>query len=96
MSRLMMALIVLLLSSAAFANERFVCTQGDQQRVIEVVYLSDGAVPCEVRYDKGMGAEVLWSAQNSEGYCESHAKEFVQKQEGWGWTCTRYQDDKME
>jgi hypothetical protein len=96
MKRLLVASIMLLLSITAFANERFVCSHGDQQRVIEVVYLSDGPLPCEVTYDKGMGAEVLWSAQNTEGYCESHAKEFVEKQEGWGWTCTRYQDDTME
>ncbi|MEJ2762306.1 MAG: hypothetical protein P8126_12520 [Gammaproteobacteria bacterium] len=85
------ALILLVTSTAVFADVRFVCTAGDQQRTITVAYLSDGPLPCEVRYDKGMGPKVLWSAQNTEGYCESHAKDFVQKQEGWGWTCTRYQ-----
>ena len=87
---------LLLFCAAASANERFVCTHGDQQRVIEIVYMGDGPVPCEVRYDKGDGAQVLWSAQNSEGYCESHAKAFVEKQEGWGWSCSQSQDDRME
>jgi hypothetical protein len=27
------------------------------------------------------------SAQNEEGYCEEKAKELVEKQLGWGWSC---------
>ena len=96
MNRLILTVVLALPSVAAYANERFVCTHGDQQRVIEIVYMGDGPVPCEVRYDKGDGSQVLWSAQNTEGYCESHAKAFVEKQEGWGWNCSRSQDDQME
>jgi len=90
------ALILLALCTVAVADVRFECTRGDQTRTITVVYLSDGPLPCEVSYDKGDGAKVLWSAQNTEGYCESHAKAFVAKQEGWGYSCTRYQDSGMD
>jgi len=93
MCKSFVTLMLLLMSAAALGDVRFVCTMGGQERTITVAYQSNGPLPCEVRYDKGMGPKVLWSAQNTEGYCESHAKEFVQKQEGWGWTCTRYEDN---
>ena len=84
---LLVAALSLCLSPLVSADEKFVCTQGDMQRVIEVVYMGEGPVPCEVRYDKGEGVEVLWSAENTEGFCESNAKSFVEQQEGWGWSC---------
>jgi len=87
------ALALLVTCTAAAADIRFVCTRDGHERTITVAYLSDGPLPCEVRYDKGDGARVLWSAQNTEGYCESHAKDFVAKQENWGYSCTRYQDN---
>lgn len=98
MSKSFVMLILMAMSTVALGDVRFVCTNGGQQRTITVAYLSDGPLPCEVRYDKGMGAKVLWSAQNTEGYCESHAKDFVQKQEGWGWTCSQSQgqDNSMK
>jgi hypothetical protein len=91
MGRILALIMLLCFGSAALADQQFVCAGGGQERIISVVYLSDGPLPCEVRYDKGDGAEVLWSAQNTEGYCESKAKEFVNKQEGWGYDCTLYQ-----
>ncbi len=84
------ALSTLFLAAPALANQTYVCTHGDKQRVISVVYATEGqTVPCEVTYDKGMGAESLWQAQNLAGYCEEQAAAFVEKQRGWGWTCTQ-------
>lgn len=83
------ALTTLFISSTALANETYTCVHGNQQRVISVVYANEGAsVPCEVTYDKGMGAVSLWQAENLVGYCEEKAAAFVEKQRGWGWTCT--------
>ena len=71
----------------AFAGTNYVCTQAGMERKIEVVYLAEGKVPCEVRYTKFGDTQVLWSAQAEEGYCEARAAEFVEKQRGWGWEC---------
>jgi len=94
MNRFLVLLTVLLFNNIALADEDFICARGDLERVISVVYLGDGPVPCEVRYDKGDGqaARVLWSAEHTEGYCESKAKEFVDRQEGWGYSCTHYRE----
>lgn len=84
------AVAALSFSSAAFANEVYTCTHAGQQRVINVVYVNEGQlVPCQVTYDKGAGAKVLWSAQYQAGYCEEKAEAFVEKQKGWGWTCEK-------
>ncbi len=71
------------------AADAYTCTHNGQERKIEVIYKVEGQkVPCEVVYEKASGAQVLWSAQAQEGYCEEKASAFAQKQEGWGWTCT--------
>ena len=36
---------------------------------------------------KGVEDQVLWSAQNDAAYCDFKAKGFVEKLEGWSWTC---------
>lgn len=77
-------------SAAATAEEapRFVCTSGDSERVIEVVYNNpDQTLPCEVRYHKDGAEETLWRAQNEEGFCEQQAQEFAADQQQWGWEC---------
>ena len=72
------------------AGEKYVCNNGDAKRVISVMYESAlEPVPCEVQYDKGDGAQTLWSAQAEAGYCEAKASEFVAKQESWGWSCEK-------
>lgn len=81
-------IMTLLFSAAVLADSEFVCTMGDEERTISVIYQGDGLVPCEVHYDKGQGAEVLWSAEHTEGFCENKAREFVSRQEGWGYTCS--------
>ena len=68
-------------------NQSTVCSHGDQIRIIEVVYSGENNVPCSVQYTKEEGTQTLWSAANTEGYCESKAADFVEKQKGWGWSC---------
>ncbi len=75
-------------SVQAIENQKTVCSHGNQTRVIEVVYSTEESTPCEVRYSKEEGAKILWSAENLAGYCEEKAGAFVEKQQGWGWSCT--------
>lgn len=93
---LIITLLSLFLGGTAAAGERFVCTQGPQKRVISVVHPGDGALPCQVRYDKGSEEpRVLWSAENTKGYCASKAKQFARKQEqAFGYDCSRRQAGK--
>jgi len=84
------AVTTFFVTSAAYANETYICKHDTQVRQIQVVYESASAkVPCEVTYDKGQGATSLWQAQNQEGYCEEQAAAFVEKQRGWGWDCAQ-------
>lgn len=78
-----------LLASNAVAAVTYTCTHGTQERIISIVYQDQMAkIPCEVRYQKDGVTETLWRAQNLVGYCEEKAQAFVEKQRGWGWTCT--------
>ena len=92
------ALLTTLVASSGWAEEntKTVCSYGSDTRIIEVVYPEKTAVPCEVRYTKAEGTEVLWNAQNAIGYCEQKAAEFIQKQEGWGWSCKAETPAKAE
>jgi len=77
-----------LLAGNAVADETYICTHGDQERIITIVYQDQAAkVPCEVQYQKGEVTETLWNAQNQVGYCEEKVKAFLEKQRGWGWDC---------
>ena len=70
-------------------NKISICKNGDQVRTISVVY-KEGAssTSCEVTYEKSTGVQSLWNARSDLAYCENKAKEFVTKQEGWGWNCS--------
>lgn len=82
------ALFALLLASQASATS-YTCTNGDSQRLISVVYSTPGqVVPCEVLYEKDGSSQSLWRAEIEAGYCEAKAKEFADKQSGWGWSCS--------
>jgi len=83
------ACLVAGLSTSVMADENIttVCSHGSNIRIIEVVYAGENSVPCEVQYTKEAGTQTLWSAENSEGYCESKAAAFVEKQKNWGWAC---------
>ena len=86
-------------SGSASANNNFsyTCNHHHEQRRIEVLYLQrESSVPCEVRYIKTDSEETLWSASYTPGYCEQKAAEFVEKQEGWGWNCTRDQPEIVD
>lgn len=74
-------------SCLAAENIRYLCQNDDQQRVIEVIYSSENAVPCEVHYQRSGLDDVLWQADNEIGYCEQKAENFVAKQQAWGWQC---------
>lgn len=81
-------LAALVPAGAAVAQDRYVCELGKSQRVIEVVYSSPPSrVPCEVSYTKSSGVQTLWRAESEVGYCETRAREFADKQAGWGWHC---------
>ena len=77
-------------SGSALAGDGYTyeCAHGRDIRRIDVVYLQrESLVPCEVNYTKDGVQESLWNASYSEGYCEARAREFVEKQRGWGWDC---------
>ena len=81
-------LFLSLIALQAGANEVYFCKHGEQERKIEVVYADESGLPCEVQYTKeGEEPRTLWNANNEEGYCDSKAKAFVEKQESWGWLC---------
>lgn len=67
------------------------CVLGDQVRRVEILSEPGMSVPCEVHYYKDKNApdekQVLWSAMNETGYCESKTETFIAKLEGWGWEC---------
>lgn len=84
--------ILLPLTVGAQNAPEYRCTQGDLQRRVVIFYETGVAVPCEVQYFKDTEAPgeqtVLWRAQNQSGYCESQAAAFVERLEGWGWSCS--------
>ena len=82
------SLLIVVFSFAARADEITVCTHGDKQRVLTIAYENQGSpVPCMVTYEKARSKEVLWTAKNLAGYCESKTSALVEKHRGWGWTC---------
>ena len=90
MLRIFISLLFIIIAGFAQADETYVCLYGGNERIIHVSYpISGSTVPCEVVYEKDTGRQVLWSAQNEEGYCETKAAAFVEKQKGWGWDCSK-------
>ena len=92
-NKTLIVLLTAMLPSISFGqdSQNFQCTQGDLQRRVEIVQEGANPVPCEVHYYKESEAQgerqVLWRATNESSYCESKAREFVAKLEGWGWSC---------
>ena len=75
-------------TSADFRNKISMCKHGNQIRIISVVYKQgETSTSCEVTYEKDTGVKTLWNARSDLSYCVNKAKEFVAKQEGWGWVC---------
>ena len=104
MKKLFLSSFSLLLPAALLAQESsgYECSADELTRRVEVFYETGVTVPCEVHYyrDTEMPGErqVLWRAQNEEGYCEARAAEFVEKLRGMGWTCWTQgsRDSEME
>ena len=87
------AAAILPFASLAQDQNDYLCSQGDLQRRVEIVYETGVTVPCEVHYYKDTEApgerQVLWRALNQEGYCEEKTREFVTQLASWGWSCTQ-------
>ena len=86
------AILITLAPCVALAQDvSYKCTFGDLERRVEIFTEPGVSVPCEVHYYKDTEApgerQVLWSAGQQEGYCESKTREFVAKLENWGWNC---------
>ena len=87
---LLMSSVFASIASADQVGDQYVCKSGENTRTITVNYRFEGdPVPCEVSYEKDSGVQILWNAKAEIGYCESKAKEFIAKQESWGWVCTQ-------
>lgn len=85
-------LLTALTPLTAFAqNDNFQCSLDGMVRRVEIVYETGVAVPCEVHYYKDTEApgerQVLWTAQNESGYCESKTRDFMVQLQSWGWQC---------
>lgn len=84
------AVAALVLGSDAMAQS-LVCTNDSLERLVELRYDNPGeAVPCSIVYTKpteGVPEQVLWRAENEEGFCEARFEEFADKLSGWGWSC---------
>jgi hypothetical protein len=91
--------ITLTLLSIPFSiqAESWSCRHGNDVREIHIQRASSAPVPCSVVYKKlteGVEDQVLWSADNDESFCDQKAREFVARQESWGWTCVETIQEK--
>ena len=93
MKKLVVVVAAMLTPLAGIAQESsgYLCTNGIQQRRVEVARDPGVTVPCEVHYYKDTEApgerQVLWRAMREEGYCEAQVEAFVEKLASWGWEC---------
>ncbi len=74
-------------NSLAIENQLSICTRDNELRAIEIFYLTQDRVPCEVNYTKNRINKILWKAWSSEGFCEAKADELINKHKDWGWNC---------
>ncbi len=86
------AFMLLPFAASAQAVTGYSCSYSELVRRVEILTEPGVPVPCEVHYYKDTEApgehQVLWSAQNDAGYCQTKTEEFVAKLEGWGWSCS--------
>jgi hypothetical protein len=79
-------------SAGGSDNKVSVCKNGEHVRTITLVYNDESSENiCQVDYEKSSGVQTLWTAITDKDYCLEQAEAFVQKQEGWGWTCSALQ-----
>jgi hypothetical protein len=84
------AFVIIIGAGNVYADETIICTDGQQERMISIIYQDqDAKVPCDVEYTKDGQTETLWHAENEFGYCEEKAEEFIQKLTEWGWRCDK-------
>ena len=83
----LLALLLFPTTALAIDNKSYICTSGQDQRIIEIQYNGDADTPCEVVYTKDGASTTLWQATNQGGYCEQKALDFVDQQSSWGWQC---------
>ena len=91
MNKLTLAMLTTLIAIpfSSFADS-WSCRHGNDVREIHIQRESSAPVPCSIVYKKlteGAEDQVLWTADNDANFCDQKAREFVAKQEGWGWTC---------
>lgn len=82
--------IVLLTTPFAINAESWSCRHDNNVREIHIERAGSAPVPCSVVYKKlteGVEDQVLWTAENEADFCDRKAREFVARQESWGWTC---------
>lgn len=87
------AAAILPFTAVAQDQNNYLCTQGDLQRRVEIMYETGVTVPCEVHYFKDTEApgdsQVLWRALSQEGYCEEKTRDFITQLGAWGWSCNQ-------
>ena len=91
-------MLVISVSSNVYADS-WNCSNSDLVREVVIEYPEGGSVPCNVVYKKqteGFEDQVLWSAENEEGYCGTKARDFVDKLESWGWVCMETVSSQVE
>ena len=71
-----------------------VCTNKGKTRSINVTYEDPQKKNnCKVIYHKETenpgNEQVLWTAKVEYNYCQTKAKDFVARLEGWGWNCKK-------
>ena len=89
-------LACLFLPASAMAHS-WSCEHNNLIREVTINSEAENAVPCSVEYTKvteGVATQVLWSADNTAGYCEEKAEAFVAKLESWGWSCAAEPDSE--
>ena len=80
--------------AATVEFQNVLCKNGKAMRKVEVAKGGniESKVACEVRYQKDAeqktaSNQVLWSSKSNATYCDTKAKEFVQKLGTMGWAC---------
>lgn len=91
MRSLFYLVVVLLASPTGIYASTWSCTLDEQVRELVIEYAGSAPVPCNVIYHKPtekLHSKILWSANNTEGYCEEKAGKFIENLESQGWACS--------
>jgi hypothetical protein len=95
MLKLTILVAALTLSTEAMAAEIYNCKLSKSERLITVVYTTEGShLPCQVNYTKDGETKTLWEYKSTEGACTARAAEFAEKHSQWGWGCTKEESEQ--